>query len=292
MSFRSRQPASALGRPIDFNYPTNRAIVFLASLAGIFGLIVALGRGQAFGDSLLTAFFVSVATFWGWAITRELDPDNDLSAFVSAFITLALVLLFGNIGLGGLLAGLLLLQGSRILNRVVGVGIGTVESIFVLIIAVIVALASAWLWLIYIAVVFLVDYFLPYGAKQHLALGGVAVVAAIILAFMRGIQSPTALTAEYLIVLIILSAAFLAFIMGQKRIQTTTDLTNKPVLVIRVRWAQITALGVAWILALLQGWQGFLWVTPLWASFGGIVLYQLWLWARKPSRLANSSPEK
>lgn len=278
MSSRNRPLASALGRPLDFNYPTNRAVVFLSFIAGFLGLIVALVYRQSFSDSLLTGFLTSVASFWGWAITRELDPDNDLSAFVSAFFAIVFSLLIGHIGLVGLLAGLLLLQGTRILNRIVGLGIAPAESIFVLICAVIIALASTWLWILYIAIVFLIDYFLPYGAKQHLPLSGVAMVIMIVLALTRSASSTLiSVTSEYFAVLAILSIAFSTFIIRQKRIQSLTDLTNKPVLVARVQWAQITSLGIAWTLALLQGWQGILWVTPLWATFCGILVYQLWL---------------
>ena len=74
MSSASAAPSrvSALPRPLDFSYPSNRA-----AAAGL-GLGVAAARllGRTWPGSLR----VGLGTFSAWAIARELDPDEPLSA--------------------------------------------------------------------------------------------------------------------------------------------------------------------------------------------------------------------
>ena len=76
------QPAaSALPRPLDFSYASNRA-----AAAG-FGLGVAAAKllGRTWPGSLR----VGLGTFTAWAIARELDPDEPVSALWAMPLALA-----------------------------------------------------------------------------------------------------------------------------------------------------------------------------------------------------------
>lgn len=80
---------SALARLIDVRYASNRFVVIAAVLGGM----IAFGyRWITDGDDpLLWAFRVGAATFLGWAITRELDPDHPRSAAIAAIAAGAMV---------------------------------------------------------------------------------------------------------------------------------------------------------------------------------------------------------
>ena len=73
-----------LARAVDIKYPTNLAVVILSGFvffaAGIFQwadglqLLAALGAG----------FSLGLTFFLAWALAREIDPDQEYSAFLSA----------------------------------------------------------------------------------------------------------------------------------------------------------------------------------------------------------------
>ncbi len=66
---------SALARPLDFTYPSNR---WAAAGLGL-GTLAARALGHSWPGSLR----VGLGTFTAWAISRELDPDHSHTALVS-----------------------------------------------------------------------------------------------------------------------------------------------------------------------------------------------------------------
>ncbi|AWN22882.1 hypothetical protein DKM44_06270 [Deinococcus irradiatisoli] len=68
----TRRPDSALPRPLDFTYASNR----WAAAGLVVGTLAARALGQSWPGSLRTG----LGTFSAWAIGRELDPDNSATA--------------------------------------------------------------------------------------------------------------------------------------------------------------------------------------------------------------------
>jgi hypothetical protein len=64
---------TALGRPVDLRYASNRLAVAGAAVAGLVAAVATL-LGE--GLSLSTASRVGVGVFLAWALTRELSPDH------------------------------------------------------------------------------------------------------------------------------------------------------------------------------------------------------------------------
>lgn len=64
--------SSALPRPLDLTFPSNRLAVI--------GLLAAAGLGRLLGRSWRQALGVGTSAFLGWATARELDPDHEHSA--------------------------------------------------------------------------------------------------------------------------------------------------------------------------------------------------------------------
>ncbi|MGY2894992.1 hypothetical protein [Deinococcus sp. UYEF24] len=109
-------PISALPRPIDLAYPSNRTALLGTLVFGAATLLLGRGWRQALG--------VSGAAFVGWATARELDPDFPLSA--SLALGLAGVAGLGQTERGkpqsapAVLPGFAALSAVRILSATVG----------------------------------------------------------------------------------------------------------------------------------------------------------------------------
>lgn len=141
----------SLTRSIDLNYPTNRAIVIitLIFLSGVSGFQLFLER------DLSTAFYsglrAGTSVFFAWAFARELDPDNELSAFFAAFLGCTGFLLFPFPLLLALFLELLLL---RIVNRSSGVSSKTSDSFAVFLLSSWLSLGESWIFGLFTALVF------------------------------------------------------------------------------------------------------------------------------------------
>ncbi len=124
---------TALGRPISFNYITNRLIAYLtlAVLAGffIFQVRTAVPTLEALASSAGLAF----AVFLTWAIGREIDPAYDWSAFTALPATVVGLFILGP---AGVLPLFFILLFSRILNGSTGVQAKIGDSLLLIILAV------------------------------------------------------------------------------------------------------------------------------------------------------------
>jgi len=104
---------TALGRPVLWDHPSNRLAV-IGSVAGTIIFAVARlvqGRPVTIGN-LIGTFG---ALFLAWAVARELDPDEDLSAGIALLLGFVALLQFGFASLwvvGGVLLGTRLIVGT------------------------------------------------------------------------------------------------------------------------------------------------------------------------------------
>ncbi|MEF2276909.1 hypothetical protein V3W47_01280 [Deinococcus sp. YIM 134068] len=105
----STLPPSALGRPLDFSFPSNRYVVV--------GAVVSAVAAWLSGHRPASALGVGAAAFLGWATARELDPD-DPDAAGAALPVAAFVALVG--GTPNPVAGFSVLSGLRVLAATVG----------------------------------------------------------------------------------------------------------------------------------------------------------------------------
>lgn len=119
---------TAIGRPLDPTYATNRAVLLLTPLSG---LAVAVVRAFENGlhMSLLEVFLTAAgAAVGGWALARELAPDQPLVAFASLGCSLVVVNFVPEASLLLLFVTVLL---TRIANRTVGLPALVSDSIAV-----------------------------------------------------------------------------------------------------------------------------------------------------------------
>jgi hypothetical protein len=109
---------SALVRPLSPRYPTNLAVMILAPAAGAALGAMSFGQSHEAAGALIAAGRGALAAFGGWALAREIAPDNNAAAFASMGLVL-LTMFF--VPTASLLPIFLAIMLARILNRSVGV---------------------------------------------------------------------------------------------------------------------------------------------------------------------------
>jgi hypothetical protein len=268
---------TALGRPIDPNYPTNRAIAALTIVIIGGGTAVQLLMGTAWLQSIQWGVGAGLSVFLAWALARELDPDHDLSAFWGAGLMLIGLFFFD---LPSLLMLLWLLIVLRILNRTSGLSARVLDSLALLVLGGWLTWQGQWVAGLMTTVAFGLDGWLVAPLKRHRFFSGLALVATVTLAVFNGnIAMESGPSLPTVAAAVVISGLFVLVILAAREIESVGDKTGERLNPRRVQAGQIVALVAALLAA---GWEGKLGVVallPLWAATFGAALYQLGLLA-------------
>lgn len=98
-----------LGRTIDFNYRTNKVIAILSLIVAAIGWMIT--------KEVFSGLSIGMGIFLTWALSRELDPKHDHSAFIAVIFSLLNLIYYENIQLLEIFWILLLM---RIVNGITG----------------------------------------------------------------------------------------------------------------------------------------------------------------------------
>lgn len=262
---------TSIGRPIDPNYPTNRAIAILAALVAFAATLLKLATGLALLQSGLWGLSAGLAVFLTWAICRELDPDNDLSAFVA--VGWALIgLIFWGLPNASVLFWILL--AVRIVNRTTGLSATIFDSLGVVAFGSWLSFQGNWGIGFFTAVAFFLDAQLPSGKQQQMIFALVSgVLAALALVIGNRAFGAEGIPLALGIALGCIGAFWLVFASSQT-MATIADDTGEALNGNRVQSGQILALSAGLEIALWQGTAGLVAVMPLWAAVLGAASYR------------------
>jgi hypothetical protein len=264
---------TGLVRLINPHYPTNLAILVVATAVGLIGFIVQLVMGSGFWQAFGWSFAAGFLTIMSWAISRELDPDHDLSAFVS--VVLFLITLFFYEIYAFVWPTLLVIIALRIVNRSNGLTATWLDSIFITIFSGwLVASTGHWEYGVVAALALLLDAFLPVPSRRQLLFAGVVVLVTLFWQWTsisdKAIEPfPVAewiaggVTAVLFISLIILRS---------NHIRSLDDATKQPLIPRRVQAAQVLAV----VIGFLSLWQGGDKLLALWSAMLGVSLYRIY----------------
>lgn len=265
---------SGIGRPLDPNYSASRAIIAVTVLVGLVG-----GAVQLFitGSGLLDSFVWSVeaagGVFFAWALSRELDPDNEISAFVSAGLW---ILSLAVINAPGLLALLWFLWSLRILNRASGLAAKPLDSVLFLALGSWLAFQTNGIYILMTAVAFLLDGLLQPSNRRQYYFAGLSALAALALFLAFDVSSAWFRFSSGLIVpLMTVAILFAPVIAAYRRVEARGDYTGEPLDPTRVRSAQLMALITALLVGILRGLSGVVALLPLWSAFLGVALFRI-----------------
>jgi hypothetical protein len=246
---------SALGRPLDPSWPTNRAVLALMPAGALVAGASATWAPGLVGTSRLWAAALGAGTVLGaWALGRELAPDDQRAAFVALALGFATLLGVPGPSLVLLFATLML---TRVVNRTVGLPPTTLDGVAVLGL-------SGWAVAdtgspavgIVAALAFGLDAWLPDGRRAQWGFAALCLVMVAALAGGGAGQAPVVsrpIVVDVPAAWILMGAGVVAALVLHRSLTTgalrsTCDATGEPLSVVRVRW------GIA--VALLIGTQG------------------------------------
>jgi hypothetical protein len=262
---------TSIGRVLDPDYPTNMAVLILVPAAAILAGFVALWEAPAWGQAVATGVRGGIAAFVGWALGRELAPDDNAAAFVSLGFTFLISIMFPQ---SSVLLAFITLMLVRIVNRSTGLPARLTDSIFVT------ALAG---WAVYstrtvgpgvvAALAFALDAILPGGLRRQWVFAAVCLMTAPLLLNLRTIATVetglVSLTRVSLLALIALASA--TVILTTRHVEFRADATGEPLILSRVRMGMLVALLVA-----IQGFFPDSWRIEqtflVWAALAGVAL--------------------
>lgn len=270
---------SALSRPLDpQNYFTNLLIVCIAPLAGLAAGLWALLSGETFWQATQAGFWTGAATFLTWATAREIDPDNDYSAFVGVAIVNGLMLAWGAPPLA-LLSLVATMSACRLVNRIAGLPAKLSDSLLFLGGAIGIAASQTWIVLIGLMVMYLLDGLLAEPQRWQVLFSLATLVVLIIRLIFFPVSFAWTLTNPYTVVLVV-SFFFFLTILLTRRLRVGNDLGTAPLDLNRIRATMLLVLITALAVALWHGNQGVIWFFPIWAAIAGILLYRMGLLGR------------
>ena len=273
---------SAIARPIDLRYPTNRAIAVLMAvvLAGEFFRRVLSGSEWLVAGRL--GFGLSMTVFLAWALCRELDPDRDLSAFGAAGLALVGALVWGLPGIGAMFWLLLIV---RVVNRTTGLRASLLDSLALLALATWLSFNGLWPCGGITAVAMVLDGSMEPANRRNIGFG----VLAATLTIVAGL-SGAATWSEFRFALpsvaiaVALSILFVPVIYAAGALSSVADDTKELLGTSRVRAGQMLGLFAGVSVALWAGVEGLLIMLPLWAAVLGASAFLLIQGAaRKPA---------
>ncbi|MDH3729982.1 MAG: hypothetical protein OES13_02480 [Acidimicrobiia bacterium] len=255
---------SALGRNIDILVPSNVYVIFAAVVAGAIGLVIGLAQDADGAIGVIgTGIGAGGAAFLAWAIARELDPDNTLTATLGPPLGLA-GWFFDAPGL--LLTGAALLT-VRVVARTTGSSPAPVDLVFIVGFCAVAGLRPGGVigaGALGLAVI--VDSILTRSVAATRYLAGLgAIVAAGLVALVQ--SDPMSFQRMNGLAVAITAAAVIgAFVTPLPEVLSVGDLTMEPVERNRVRLARWTAAGIVIAYAGVGGTTGITIVGPLVAA--------------------------
>ena len=263
---------SATGRPVDLSYPTNRAIVFLALAVAVGGPIFRLFLYETFFRSGMWGLRAGLSVFLAWALCRELDPDNNLAAFVGAGLTSIGIFLWG---FPSFLALFWLLVMIRILNRTTGLPAKMMDSFAVILLGCVLVFQGHWAFGLGTVLVFVLDGLLPAPFKRQLFYAGLAALSTVMIVLLKpGYWKAWELHWPLGGIALGMSAAFIPVMFKFRTLKSTGDVTGEPLKSIRVLIGGGLTLLTGIEVAVWSGADGLQSLLPFWGAVVGAAIYR------------------
>lgn len=262
---------TTIGRPLDPEYLTNKLIAIIALLTFAVIVLASAINGETSYASLITGIRTGLLIFLLWAISRELDPDNEWSAFVTVFLALV-VSIFSEIP--SLLSFVWLIILLRTVNHSTGMPAGMMDSLLVAMLGIILAYNISCVYGILTATGFILDSRLKGPAKYHLVIGIVLLVTSVLILIGKGVVVFT-YPLENMLLFVFGTALFLPVIMGQTKLESVGDRTGKTLDTARFKLARIMTILIFFGMASIPGEINAQLVIFMFCIFAGIGIYRI-----------------
>jgi len=262
---------TSIGRPIDLNYPTNRAIAALTIVVMAGGTMFALLSGGGGVESVRQGTGAGFAVFLAWALCRELDPDHNPSAFVAAGLALGGLFLWDLPHFGALLWLLLVL---RVVNQTMGLPATVLDASAVLGLGGWLAVQGNWGYGAITALALFVDSQLSPPNRKQVFFAGLGIVVTVVVVIVAGElrwgETPSLVAGLIGLGMVV---SFVPVVLRARRLDSVGDATGEPLEPLRVQAGQGLALLAGVEVAFWGGEAGLVSLGPLWAAVLGASLY-------------------
>lgn len=272
MNRPSPVPWIHLARSIDLRLRDHQIILAISALGGALSLIRILIQGEGFLAAIGQSISVALATFLGWVIGREADPDYQASAHLGALLTLAAGLVLGP---AGLLPSFAAIMFMRLVNRSTGLAASTLDSFLILGLSLWGGLAVHPVLLLLGAAAFILDGWLQPVTGKHLVFGGVSLAVGIVMGIVTGASLIEPPPTQALLLGLIPIAAFALAVVTIAEPQSVADYTGQPLAQSRTRAGQWLLGAIALALILTLGVEGIRKSVPLLGASLGVAGYHL-----------------
>ncbi|WP_417493627.1 hypothetical protein [Maricaulis sp.] len=271
---------SSIARPLEPQYPTNRAVLILLPLIALgTGGIAFLLRDAGLAGAVSAGLQGMLAAFLAWALGREVDPDRNEAAFIAMALTVAAVAL-GHAPALWVLA--LALMGTRVVVRTVGQAAKLNDLALVTILAGLAVFVDGY-WAMGLVAGFAMAVDLFYDHKRTLNLVFAAFATGFsMFALVQSGGDIAAVTLQPLglvepgwsLAVLALTALTGFFILTCPAVTSLCDASGEPLERRRVRGGGVIVLLFA-TAAMFEGQAGLLAALPLWAVLAGLAAGRL-----------------
>lgn len=262
---------TTIGRPLDPDYLTNKLIAIIALLTFAVIVLVSAINEEINYTSLITGIRAGLLIFLLWAISRELDPDNEWSAFVTVFLALV-VSIFSEIP--SLLSFFWLIILLRTVNHSTGMPAGIMDSLLFAGIGIILTYNISCIYGILTATAFILDSRLKDPAKYHLVVGIILLVTSVLILIGKGVVAFT-YPLENMLLFVFGTALFLPVTMGQTKLKSEGDRTGKTLDPARFKLTRIMTIVIFFGISITPGEINAQLVIFMFCIFAGIGIYRI-----------------
>ncbi|WP_292485864.1 hypothetical protein [Methanohalobium sp.] len=265
---------SGVVRSIDPTNPQNFAILILVIAAIITGVAVYTLNNYSLYDSFLQATKSGISVFLSWALARELDPDNELSALFSAgtiFIFISSLITHSP----DIIVLVWILLIMRVINRTSGRYAGVLDLLVVMGLGIWLTYHGGLVFILITSLVFFLDGSMDSPNKNNRYFTIISlIISAVIIIFNGNVVLKTPATLNILVILIV-SLLFLLHIFTISGICSFDDLNIKRLDFKRIRISQLVVLFTGVSVLIFGDDYSINSILPLWTAISGILIYRL-----------------
>jgi len=262
---------SSIGRPLDFNYKTNKAIAIITAITITIGIVLAITKQLEIPNVILLGLSFGITFFLSWAISREIDPDNAISAFIG-LIPLFFSLFFWSET--NIVILLWLLISLRIINRTTGLPARFLDSAMLFAISVLLISFYNSFFGFLTTIVFLLDTTLIDGQKFQLLFASLSTLSVFIFVIINNqIVDLSNFSMIQSISILTISIMFIFIVYFTRDIKSKGDKNHKTLHLSRIKATQLFALLSVLLVSLTE--FGLTAMIPVWCVLIGVIVQRI-----------------
>ncbi|UGV41653.1 hypothetical protein J7W08_05035 [Methanococcoides orientis] len=262
---------TSINRPLDPAYPTNRLIIWIFVIVLVVASLFHLSLNNTIIISMIYGITGGTSIFLVWAISREVDPDHDIAAFVPVILSFIPVVVFGIHPVLPLLWLLLLL---RIVDRSTGLKARPFDTISVLLLSLFLTYQLTWIFGIITTTAFFLDSRASSPNQIHLVASILMLVVSVFSIFEGNSTAIEDITLIEITALLSMVILFIPSILDSRKLKSKGDMTGESLDTLRVKMGKILLIVTAILFLLTNVGSANLW-SLLWCIATGIGLYRI-----------------